>query len=83
MLHGDSFPEAAKGFENTPLMPFDFPSILVASTNDEYASIEYAQKLAMLWGSRFINVGNKGHINALSGLGFWEEGFVLLKRLDS
>lgn len=79
----DSFPEAAKGFENTPLMPFDFPSIVVASTNDEYASIEYAQKLAMLWGSEFINVGNKGHINALSGLGFWEEGFVLLKRLDS
>lgn len=78
-----SFPEAAKGFKNTPLMPFDFPSIVVASTNDEYASIEYAQKLAMLWGSEFINVGNKGHINALSGLGFWEEGFVLLKRLDS
>lgn len=79
----DSFPEAAKGFENTPLMPFDFPSILVASTNDEYASIEYAQKLAMLWGSEFINVGNKGHINALSGLEFWQEGFALLKRLDS
>jgi len=77
----DSFPEAAKGFKNTPLMPFDFPSIVVASTNDEYARIEYAQKLANAWGSAFVNVGDKGHINANSALGFWDEGFALLQSI--
>jgi len=77
----DSFPEVAKGFENTPLMPFDFPSILVASTNDEYASIEYAHTVATAWGSAFVNVGACGHINAKSALGFWDEGFALLEKL--
>jgi len=77
----DFFPEAAKGFENTPLIPFDFPSILVASTNDEYASIEYAHTVATAWGSTFVNVGACGHINANSALGFWDEGFALLEKL--
>ena len=77
----DSFPKSALGFENTPLMPFDFPSIVVASTNDEYASIEYAQALANAWKSEFVDVGAKGHINARSDLGFWDEGFALLETL--
>lgn len=77
----DSFPKEALGFENTPLMAFDFPSIVVASTDDEYASIEYAQKLAKAWGSEFVNIGAKGHINTKSQLGFWEEGFALLEKL--
>ena len=58
-------------FENTPLLPFDFPSMVVASTNDVYAGIEEAEKLAHAWGSTFVNIGAKGHINTLSGLGFW------------
>lgn len=70
------FSRSGKGFENTPLMPFDFPSILVASTNDEYASIEYAHTVATAWGSTFVNVGACGHINANSALGFWDEGFI-------
>ena len=62
-------------------MPFDFPSIVVASTNDVYASIEYAVHLAQSWGSEFVNVGAKGHINTQSALGFWDEGFALLEKL--
>lgn len=75
------FPKEALGFENTPLLPFDFPSIVVASTNDEYASIEYAQKCATAWGSECVNVGAKGHINTQSALGFWDEGYALLEKL--
>ena len=74
-----SFPEVAKGFENTPLLPFDFPSMVVASTNDVYAGIEEAEKLAHAWGSTFVNIGAKGHINTLSGLGFWDEGWRLFQ----
>jgi len=76
-----SFPKEALGFENTPLRAFDFPSIVVASTNDEYATIAYAQTLSSAWRSAFVNVGAYGHINANSALGFWDEGFALLEKL--
>lgn len=76
-----SFPKEAKGFENTPMLPFSFPSIVVASTNDPYASIEYTQTLARAWGSGFVNVGALGHINTQSALGFWDEGFALFEKL--
>lgn len=77
-----NFPQIAQGFENTPLLPFAFPSIVVASTDDKYASIDFAQKVAQAWGSEFVNVGDKGHINSESGLGLWNEGFELFKQLE-
>lgn len=76
-----SFPKEAQGFEITPMSAFNFPSIVVASTNDEYASIAYAQTVAKAWGSTFVNVGAQGHINAKSALGFWDEGFALLLQI--
>ena len=75
------FPSAALGFDLTSLHPFDFPSMVLASTNDVYASIEYTDHLASLWGSTFINVGALGHINTDSALGFWDEGFALFEAL--
>lgn len=73
------FPASAIGFEHTPLTPFPFPSRVIASTNDVYATIEYAKELSHAWGSTLVNIGAKGHINTLSGLGFWEEGFALFQ----
>jgi predicted alpha/beta hydrolase family esterase len=55
-----------------------FPSMLVGSRNDPYCSFERAQGLAESWGSRFIDLGERGHINAESGLGDWPEGHQLL-----
>ena len=67
----------ARGFTSVPhkILPFD--SILLASTNDEYASITIAEHYAKLWNSQFINVGAKGHINADSGFGHWPDGLAL------
>ena len=79
--NGLTFPKEAIGFEQIHNGHFDFPSIVVASTNDEYATLEYVQSLAKSWGSAFVNVGAKGHINADSALGFWDEGWDLLQRL--
>lgn len=79
--HGTTFPQDAIGFDQIHNGCFDFPSIVVASTNDEYATLEYAKNLAKNWGSEFVNVGAKGHINANSALGFWDEGWDLLGRL--
>lgn len=58
-------------------------SIVVASENDPYISIERAMYLANAWGSAFVSVGLKGHINSDSNLEYWQEGQEILKRLVS
>ena len=68
-----------EGFSPIPMIKLPFKSILIASITDQYASIERANELANAWESEFINIGNKGHINATSNLGNWEEGQYLLK----
>jgi len=78
---GPNFPEEAMGFSTTPMKPFSFPSIIVASTDDPYGTIENSSKLANAWGSRLVNIGACGHINASSGLGVWPEGYELLSQL--
>jgi uncharacterized protein len=59
-----------------------FPSVLVGSRNDPYCAFDKAQSLAGSWGSRFIDYGDCGHINAESGLGDWPEGMALLTELQ-
>ncbi|MDG5974159.1 hypothetical protein H010_02782 [Hydrogenophaga taeniospiralis CCUG 15921] len=59
-----------------------FPSILVGSRNDPYCSFERVQGLAESWGSRLVDLGERGHINAESGLGAWPEGRGLLAELE-
>jgi predicted alpha/beta hydrolase family esterase len=76
-----TFPEDAVGFFPVPLTPLPFPSIVVASTNDPFGSFSYAQECARHWGSRFVNSGAAGHINASSGLGEWPAGFELLREM--
>jgi len=58
-----------------------FPSVLVGSRNDPYCSFERAQGMASDWGSRFVDLGERGHINAESGLGDWPEGHARLLEL--
>ena len=71
-----------KEFAPIPLTRMPFRSLLVASTNDEYVSVGRAKYFAGAWGSEFVNVGDKGHINVDSGHGEWNEGLELLRRLD-
>lgn len=69
------------GFHEIPQEKLPFPSVVVASSNDRYASISRSEKFAKDWGSQFINLGKKGHINAVSGLGDWEEGQFILETI--
>lgn len=55
-----------------------FPSVLVGSRNDPYCTFDTAQSLAQSWGSRWVDLGACGHINAESGLGDWPQGRALL-----
>jgi len=68
-------------FAPAPSRPLPFPSILVASRNDRYAAFDRLEELARAWGSRFVDAGYAGHINAGSGLGYWSDGEVLLEEL--
>ncbi len=58
-----------------------FPAVLVGSRNDPYCSFESAQAMAADWGARCIDYGERGHINAESGLGTWPEGRAMLQSL--
>jgi uncharacterized protein len=59
--------------------PLPFPSVLVGSRNDPYCRLTRAESLAQAWGSRFVDLGERGHLNAESGLGDWPEGLALLQ----
>lgn len=61
--------------------PLPFPSVLIASSNDPWLSLDRARGWARLWGSEFVAAGALGHINADSGLGEWSAGAALLQRL--
>ncbi len=76
-----SYPPGTTGFAPMPLNRLPFPSIVVASSNDNYVSLERAKYFAGQWGSRFLALGNLGHINGDSGLGDWPEGYQLLQTL--
>ena len=73
----ESFPTS--GFAPMPLIKLNFKTIVVASGNDEWVSLERAKFFAENWGSEFINIGNAGHINVSAGYGKWDRGFEILK----
>lgn len=72
------FPKNAGDFAAAPRERFRFPSLIVASTNDPYGSLDYAQARAVQWGSLIHNAGAVGHINSGSNLGDWPVGWDLL-----
>jgi predicted alpha/beta hydrolase family esterase len=76
-----AYPDGPVGFAPMPLTTLPFPSIVVASVDDVYVSVERAERFARAWGSRLVNIGNAGHINGQSGLDDWKEGFALLQEL--
>jgi Predicted esterase of the alpha/beta hydrolase fold len=76
-----SYPIGPTGWRPMPLMHLRFPTIVVASTNDEFVTIDRAKMFADAWGSRFVNIGKAGHINSTSALGDWDTGRKLLADL--
>ncbi len=59
------------------------PSILIGSTDDPWMTAHEAAQWARTWGSKFVNAGAVGHINAESDLGYWMFGLLQLQRLLS
>ena len=75
-------PDQIKGFYPIPREPLPFPSLLVASRNDQYVTFAAADRIAQMWGSQLVDTGYLGHINAESGLGEWSDGLRLLASLQ-
>jgi len=80
-LEAPQYTFPAIGFAPIPLDRFKFRSIVVASADDIWVTIERAKFFANNWGSEFINIGNAGHINAASGYHKWDAGLEILKKL--
>jgi uncharacterized protein len=79
-LDAPAYTFPATGFTPIPLQPIPFKTIVVASSNDPWVSIERAKYFADSWGSEFVNIGDAGHINVAGGYGEWKTGLQLLKR---
>lgn len=72
---GPAFPRAeASSFIRPEARPLPFPALVVASSDDPYATLDFARGYAKEQGAGFVCVGAKGHINSESGLGDWSEG---------
>jgi uncharacterized protein len=61
-----------------PRDPLPFPSLLVASRNDEHCTYDAAVDMALAWGSTLVDAGDVGHLNTASGHGPWPEGVMRL-----
>jgi len=75
----ENFPKEIKGYENTPLKKLPFKSVCILSSDDPYSNLIKSELLADKWGSKVVYVGEKGHINLASNLGYWEEGRDILR----
>lgn len=75
-----SYPVDANGFAPIPMAQLPFPSLVVASTNDEYADLARSHAWAQAWGSEFVDIGDAQHINGDAGYGPWPEGRKLFER---
>jgi uncharacterized protein len=78
---GPNYPEGPTGFAPMPLQRLPFPSIVVASRDDRYVTMDRAREYAAAWESELVDLGDAGHINAASGIGSWPVGYGLLQRL--
>lgn len=79
---GPAFPaDAVSGFSPVPMARLPFASTIVASSDDAYGSIAHARACADAWGSKLVEIGARGHVNADSGLGDWPEGYRLLQEI--
>lgn len=74
---GKAFPKEAASFADPPSGRLRFPSLVIASSDDPYGTLDYVRSRADGWGSGLVELGALGHLNAGSGLGAWSEGLAL------
>jgi predicted alpha/beta hydrolase family esterase len=73
-VEAPDYPLEGRSFSVMPMVKLPFPSVLIASTTDQYISVPRARELAAAWGSELVVLGAAGHINGASGYGPWPGG---------
>ena len=73
----------AAGWLPVPIAPLPFPSIVAASRNDPLCRYPRACEMALNWHSRFVDLGEVGHLNPASGFGEWPQAEALVQELSS
>lgn len=76
-----SFPKEASGFSSPTVDIRRRRVVMVSSTDDPFSTALYSQQCALAWDTEHIDLGAKGHINADSGLGEWNDGWDIVQRL--
>lgn len=71
-------PARLHAFGPVPRDPLPFPSLLVASRTDPFASYERVEDFGYSWGSAVVDAGEAGHLNPEAGFGPWPEGLMRL-----
>jgi len=79
----DTYPPGTTGFKPMILDKLPFPSIVIASDDDYYVTLDRAEYFAACWGSQLINIGSAGHINVAAGFGHWNDGLQYLHMLEA
>jgi predicted alpha/beta hydrolase family esterase len=70
--------EAPSFFAPVPSARLPFATLVIASSDDPYGSVDYARGMADKWGAGVIIAGAHGHMNSKSGLAVWPQGRMLL-----
>jgi predicted alpha/beta hydrolase family esterase len=78
-VDGRNFPRAARRFRELEPAPLRVPALVLASSDDPYASPIASSRLAEVWGAPRIDMGALGHINEASGLGSWDGGWHMVQ----
>lgn len=71
------------GWLPVPRIALPFPSIVAASRNDPLGRIGRVAELAQGWGSRFVDLGDVGHLNPASGFGVWPQAEQFINELSA
>lgn len=61
-----------------PHQNFPFKSIVASSSNDPLCAPDKAAAMGEAWGSRLAHLGAVGHLNPLSGFGYWPNAEQLM-----
>ncbi|MBB1631885.1 alpha/beta hydrolase [Cupriavidus sp. UME77] len=69
------------GWLPIPRGTLPFRSIVAASSNDPLTRLDRARGLAKGWGSRFVELGEVGHLNPASGYGAWPQAKEFIREL--
>ena len=63
-----------RGWGPMILEPLPFPSMVIASRNDDRVAFDRAEAFARAWGATLVDAGNLGHIGSAAKLGMWPFG---------